>query len=110
MLMGCDGALIGFAATATAEIVRMQKLAKQGKVTEAYEIWNRIGPLAQVCWRNPIRDYRVRTKYALFKQGVIPSIKVRDPFPQISSLDAADIDKVFIEQNLMEARFLPAGR
>lgn len=109
MLMGCDGALIGFAATATAAQVDMHRLAAAGKITEAYEIWSKIAPLARVCWRTPIRDYRVRTKYALLKQGVIPSMKVRAPFPALTDNDRADIDKVFLEFGLADPRFLPAG-
>lgn len=110
MLMGCDGALIGFAATATAELVRMHTLATQGKITEAYEIWGKLGPIARICWRQPIRDYRVRTKYTLMKQGVIPNFKVRAPFPTISDTDRADIDQTFKDFNLTDPRFLPAGK
>lgn len=110
MLMGCDGALIGFAATATAEQVRMHECVTQGKVTEAYEIWDKLAPLARVCWRAPIRDYRVRTKYALMKQGVIPNMVVRAPFPGIAPEDRADIDQAFIDFDLGAPRFLPAGR
>ena len=109
MLMGCDGALIGFAATATAELVRMHTYASQGKITEAYEIWGKLGPLARICWRQPIRDYRVRTKYALMKQGVLPNFKVRAPFPAIAEADRADIDEAFKLHGLADARFLPAG-
>jgi 4-hydroxy-tetrahydrodipicolinate synthase len=108
-LMGCDGALIGFAATATAEIVRMQQFAAAGKATEAYEIWNHLAPLARVCWRQPIRDYRVRTKYALFKQGVLPNYHVRAPFPSLADNDRRDIDEAFAKFDLGNARFLPAG-
>jgi 4-hydroxy-tetrahydrodipicolinate synthase len=109
VLMGCDGALIGFAATATAALVQMQDLAVAGKITEAYEIWNKIGPLARVCWRTPIRDYRVRTKYALLKQGVIPSMKVRAPFPALADADRIEIDDLFRKLGLSDPRFLPAG-
>jgi 4-hydroxy-tetrahydrodipicolinate synthase len=109
MLMGCDGALIGFAATATAAIVEMHELAVAGKITEAYAIWSRIGPLARVCWRSPLRDYRVRTKYAMVKQGILPSMKVRAPFPALIDADRADIDEVFRKHNLADPRFLPAG-
>jgi 4-hydroxy-tetrahydrodipicolinate synthase len=109
MLMGCDGALIGFAATATAEIVRMQKLAKQGKVTEAYEIWNRLGPLARACWRTPLRDYRVRTKYVLMKQGVISNMKVRAPLSELTAIDRANIDLAFEQGNISDSRFRPGG-
>jgi 4-hydroxy-tetrahydrodipicolinate synthase len=110
MLMGCDGALIGFAATATAELVRMHKCATEGKITEAYEIWGKLGPLARICWRHPIRDYRVRTKYTLVKQGVLPNFKVRAPFPTISDIDRADIDAAFLAHDLAAPRFLPAGK
>ncbi len=109
MLMGCDGALIGFAATATDALVRMHKFATEGKVTEAYEIWNRLGPLARICWRHPIRDYRVRTKYTLAKQGVLKNYVVRAPFPTILDADREDIDKAFVEFDLKDTRFLPAG-
>ncbi|MEP7084063.1 MAG: dihydrodipicolinate synthase family protein [Betaproteobacteria bacterium] len=110
MLMGCDGALIGFAATATAALVSMQAFAQQGKVTEAYEIWNQLGPLVRVCWRQPLRDYRVRTKYVLMRQGVLPNMVVRSPFPKLHPQDQADIDKLFNQYDLMNPRFLPAGR
>jgi 4-hydroxy-tetrahydrodipicolinate synthase len=110
MLMGCDGALVGFAATATAELVRMHALAERGSVTEAYEIWNRLGPLARICWRAPIRDYRVRTKYVLVKQGVLPNFKVRDPFPTILDEDRRDIDEAWQSLRLDDPRFLPGGQ
>jgi len=110
MLMGCDGALIGFAATATAALVQMQAHASGGKATEAYEIWNKLGPLARTCWRAPIRDYRVRTKYALMKQGVLPNCKVRAPFPALDAQDRADIDAAFAQFDLAHPKFLPAGR
>jgi 4-hydroxy-tetrahydrodipicolinate synthase len=109
MLMGCDGALIGFAATATDALVRMHKYATEGNVTQAYEIWNRLGPLARICWRHPIRDYRVRTKYTLMKQGVLKNYVVRAPFPTILDVDREDIDKAFVEFDLKDTRFLPAG-
>lgn len=110
MLMGCDGALIGFAATATAALVEMQEHASAGRATEAYEIWDKLGPLARICWRAPIRDYRVRTKYVLMKQGVLPNMKVRAPFPALAPEDRADIDTAFEEFGLAAPRFLPAGR
>ena len=110
MLMGCDGALIGFASAATAELVRMHTLATQGKITEAYEIWAKLGPLARICWRNPKRDYRVRTKYALMRQGVLQNAYVRPPFTEIAAADRADIDAAIREHGLDAPRFHPAGR
>ena len=109
MLMGCDGALIGFAATATNALVRMHTYTTEGKITEAYHIWNRLGPLARICWRHPIRDYRVRTKYSLVKQGVLKNFVVRAPFPTILDADRKDIDEAFVDFDLNDQQFLPAG-
>jgi 4-hydroxy-tetrahydrodipicolinate synthase len=110
MLMGCDGALIGLASTATAELVRMQALAERRSVADAYEIWDRIGPLARLCWRPPLRDFRVRTKYVLVKQGVFPNCKMRDPFPALDEQDRKEIDETFAASRFAEPRFLPGGK
>lgn len=110
MLMGCDGALIGLAGTATAELVRMHEFAKAGKVAEAYEIWGHIGPVARLCWRPPLRDFRVRTKYVLMKQGLFANCKMRDPFPTLDPKDRTEIDEVFVASGFGAKRFLPAGK
>jgi 4-hydroxy-tetrahydrodipicolinate synthase len=110
MLMGCDGALIGFAATATAAIVEMQQHAAAGRATEAYALWDKLGPLARICWRAPLRDYRVRMKYVLMKQGVLPNAYVRAPFPSLTAEDRRDLDLAFERHRLGDPRFLPAGR
>lgn len=109
MLMGCPGALIGLAGAFTAEIVRMQALAAAGKATEAYEIWNAIGPLARACWANPLRDYRPRMKYVLMKQGVIPSDATRAPQTRIGEADRAKVDRLFERHGLGARRYLPEG-
>ena len=110
MLMGCDGALIGFAATATAAIVDMHRHAAAGRATEAYALWNKLGPLARICWRAPLRDYRVRMKYVLVKQGVLRNTYVRAPFPALTAEDRRDIDLAFERHRLGDPLFLPAGR
>src|SRR5690606_22337629 len=51
MLMGCDGALIGFAGTATDELIAMQRAVAGGDYAAAKQIWDRLGPLARYCWR-----------------------------------------------------------
>ncbi len=109
MLMGCDGALIGFAATATAALVEMHAHAAAGRATEAYALWNRLGPLARICWRAPLRDYRVRVKYVLMKQRVLRNAYVRAPFPGLAAEDKRDLDLAFERYRLGDPRFLPAG-
>jgi 4-hydroxy-tetrahydrodipicolinate synthase len=109
MLMGSDGALIGFAGTATAELVRMHQLAAARKITEAYEIWDRLGPLGKFCWSPPLRDYRVRMKYALVRQGVLPRATARLPQPPIADQDRAEIDRLFTEYGYADPIYLPSG-
>jgi 4-hydroxy-tetrahydrodipicolinate synthase len=109
LLMGCSGALIGFAGTATAELVRMYELARENQITEAYAIWRVLGPLARVCWRPPLRDYRVRMKYVLLRQGVIPDMTARLPQPPISEPDRRDIDRVLERFGLLDRRYRPAA-
>ncbi len=108
LLMGCAGALIGFAGTATAQLVRMHELAHTGKITEAYAIWDRLAPLARVCWRAPLRDYRVRMKYVLMRQGLIPDMTARAPQPALTDKDRADLDRVIAKHGLLSPDFLPA--
>ncbi|MBZ9719234.1 dihydrodipicolinate synthase family protein [Mesorhizobium sp. AD1-1] len=79
MLMGCGGALIGFAGTAVAELVAMQDAVHAGELQRAKEIWDRLGPIARFCWRAPIRDFRPRMKELLVMQGLIRTASVRRP-------------------------------
>jgi 4-hydroxy-tetrahydrodipicolinate synthase len=110
MLLGASGALIGFAGTATAELVRMQSLASQGKITEAYAIWFKLGPLARLCWQAPLRDYRVRMKYVLMRQGILPNCVARKPQPAISAEDRHAIDHCLEQHGLLDPAYHPAGR
>lgn len=110
MLLGASGALIGFAGTATAELVRMHDLAKAGRITEAYAIWAKLGPLARLCWSAPLRDYRVRMKYVLMRQGVLPNAIARKPQPAVTEADRQAIDRCFDAYGLDDPVYLPAGR
>jgi 4-hydroxy-tetrahydrodipicolinate synthase len=94
MLMGCDGALIGFAGTAVAELVSMQRLQQQGETKAAREIWDRLAPVARYCWRPPIRDFRPRMKEILVLQGLIAHNAVRRPQLGISDAERAELRKI----------------
>jgi len=91
MIMGCDGALIGFAGTATAELVAMHAAVEKRDYAQALAIWARLGPLARYCWRAPIRDYRPRMKEVLRLQGLIPHATVRAPQLGIDDDERAEI-------------------
>jgi len=94
MIMGCDGALIGFAGTATAELVAMHAAVQSGDYARALAIWARLGPLARHCWRAPIRDYRPRMKEVLRLQGLIPYATVRAPQLGVDDDERAEIRRL----------------
>jgi len=83
-VMGAEGALIGFGTLATALQVEMFRLTRQGRWDEAREIWQRILPLEEAVYAQPVRDYRARTKIALKQLGVIESTVVRPPLMPVS--------------------------
>jgi 4-hydroxy-tetrahydrodipicolinate synthase len=101
MLMGCGGALIGFAGTAVAELVDMQRAHRAGDTAKGFAIWSRLAPLARYCWRPPIRDFRPRMKELLVMQGVIDHAAVRRPQLGISSEEREVIARLGREAGLI---------
>ncbi len=91
LIIGGEGALIGFGTLATQEQVEIHERIKKGQYSDALEIWNRILPLEEVIFGLPVRDYRARTKIALALQGVIENVHVRPP---LLPLSREEIDKV----------------
>lgn len=79
LTMGCTGALIGFAGTATAELTQMNRNVQDGDLGAGRKIWQRLGQLARFAWRPPIRDFRPRMKEVLRLQGLFPSAACREP-------------------------------
>ena len=100
-VMGCDGALIGFAATGVAEMVEMQSAVEQGRYADAKRIWERFGPLARYCWRDPLRDYRPRMKEVLALQGVIPCAATRPPQLGVSDEERQELRRLAINAGLL---------
>lgn len=107
MIMGCDGALIGFAATAVREQVEMHRLAAAHDYQRAMAIWERLRPLARFAFRAPNRDYRVRLKEVLVMQGVFRSAAVRPPLLPITDAEREQLREFAIVAGLIEA---PARR
>jgi 4-hydroxy-tetrahydrodipicolinate synthase len=103
MIFGCDGALIGFAGTATDQLIRMHRAVEARDLRTAYEIWERLGPLARFCWRAPIRDYRPRMKEVLVLQGVFPHAACRPPQLGIDDAERAELRRLAAAAGLIEA-------
>lgn len=104
MLMGCDGALIGFAGTATAELIDMHAAVKRRDYDAAAAIWARLGPLARYCWRLPIRDYRPRMKEVLKMQGLIAHATVREPQLGVDDAERRELFRLATQAGLIGAQ------
>jgi 4-hydroxy-tetrahydrodipicolinate synthase len=104
MIFGCDGALIGFAGTATDQLVRMHEAVEARDLATAYEIWDRLGPLARFCWRAPIRDYRPRMKEVLVMQGLFPYATCRPPQLGVDEAERRELRRLAEAAGLVGAR------
>jgi 4-hydroxy-tetrahydrodipicolinate synthase len=103
MLMGCDGALIGFAGTATKELIEMHAAVVRRDYDLGGEIWARLGPLARFCWRAPIRDYRPRMKEVLRMQGLIAHATVREPQLGVDDAERKELQRLVAAAKLVHA-------
>jgi 4-hydroxy-tetrahydrodipicolinate synthase len=103
-VLGCDGALIGFAGTATAELVDMHASVERRDYARAFAIWERLGPLARYCWRAPIRDYRPRMKEVLRMQGLIAHATVRPPQLAVDDAERAELRRLARFAGLLDDR------
>jgi 4-hydroxy-tetrahydrodipicolinate synthase len=104
MIFGCDGALIGFAGTATDEIIRMHRAVEARDYVTAHEIWDRLGPLARFCWRPPIRDYRPRMKEVLVLQGLFAHSTCRPPQLGVDDAERDELHRLAGEAGLLALR------
>jgi 4-hydroxy-tetrahydrodipicolinate synthase len=100
-VMGAEGALIGFGTLATAEQVEMYRLTRQDRWAEARAIWERILPLEEVVYGQPVRDYRARTKVALKELGVIDNTSMRPPLTGVGDEAVAQVRAALVAANLL---------
>jgi len=84
LVLGADGALIGFGTLATDLQVEMYELIEKGRYEEARQIAGRLQPLADAIFSPPVRNYRARIKEALTIQGILKSAHMRPPLMPIS--------------------------
>jgi 4-hydroxy-tetrahydrodipicolinate synthase len=87
LVLGADGALLGFGAVPTRQLAEMVDLAVAGRLDDSKAIMDRLAPLERAMFAPPVRDYRARAKEALVMQGIIPRATVREPLLPISAAD-----------------------
>jgi len=84
LLLGAEGALIGFGTLATDLQVEMFELTQEKRYREAREIAERLQPLADVIFSSPVRNYRARIKEALVMLGVLKEAHMRPPLTPVT--------------------------
>jgi 4-hydroxy-tetrahydrodipicolinate synthase len=100
-VLGAEGALIGFGTLATDLQVEMYRLTREARWDEARAIWERILPLEEAVYGQPVRDYRARTKVALRQLGVIESTVMRPPLLPVPAATEATIREALESAGLL---------
>lgn len=101
MILGAEGALLGFSTLGTQEQVAMLEAVKRGDIAGARTIGDRLQPLANVIFAPPVTDYRARTKEALKMLGVIESAAVRPPLLPLDEAERAAVQRALERAGLL---------
>jgi len=102
LVLGAEGGLLGFGTIATDFQVEMFELTAKGKYDEAKEIWDKLLPLEEVIFAQPVRNYRARLKEALKMMGILKTTHVRPPLTPITSEEKERIKTVLKELGLLK--------
>ncbi len=102
-VLGATGALIGFGTVAIREQIEMAEAALAQNYTRAKALWERLKPLEETLFAQPVRDYRARTKAALKMMGIIRSDYMRPPLLRTGEAERARIEAALKEAGAWEA-------
>src|SRR5689334_5200081 len=101
LILGAEGALLGFSTLGTREQVLMLDAVRRGDIDQARELGARLQPLADVIFAAPITDYRARTKEALKMLGVLENTTVRAPLLPVSAAERETIQRALQSAGLL---------
>ena len=104
LLLGAQGALLGFGALATQAQVKMYQAAMAGEyeVARRYAEW--LQPLSDAIFAPPVRNYRARVKEALVLLGVFRNSVVRPPLPPLTDAEKAAVREALVRAGLLNGR------
>jgi 4-hydroxy-tetrahydrodipicolinate synthase len=111
IMLGADGALLGFAAIGCAMVAEMLDKAAEGLFGEVASMRSWVQGFADFIYKDPVLDYRARCKVALAHVGVIPHSKtfVRPPMLQISQAESEEIRLALIAAGLISEDKAPGA-
>jgi len=102
LLLGAEGALLGFSTLGTREQVTMLEAIRNNDIAQARELGNRLQPLADIIFAPPVTDYRARTKEALKMLKILDNTTVRPPL-----LPIPEAEHEILRRALQRAGLLP---
>jgi 4-hydroxy-tetrahydrodipicolinate synthase len=101
LILGAEGALLGFSTLGTREQVMMLDAVRRGEITEARKLGSRLQPLADIIFAQPITNYRARTKEALKILGILENSTVRPPLLPIPESEQETIRRALQSAGLL---------
>jgi len=102
-VLGCDGLLSGMGSVAADLQVALFQAVRDGNLTRAQAIHERLYPLTEVFYDTPAVDMHNRMKEALVALGRIPRAVVRPPLTKLGSDEVARIARAVARAGLTNA-------
>jgi 4-hydroxy-tetrahydrodipicolinate synthase len=91
LVLGADGVLSGHGSIVVDLHVELWRAVEKQDLAEARRIWDRIRPLAEVCYADPFLDGHNRMKVALAELGRIDEAHVRPPLLPVTDAERSRI-------------------
>jgi 4-hydroxy-tetrahydrodipicolinate synthase len=101
LILGAEGALLGFSTLGTREQVMMLDAVRRGDINQARELGACLQPLSDVIFAPPVTDYRARTKEALKMLGILENTTVRPPLLPVDEKDREIIRRALQASGLL---------
>lgn len=105
ILLGARGGLLGFGAIGCKMVAELLESANAGRLHEVAQLQPRTAAFADVIYKDPVLDYRARSKVALAHMGVIDHglTFVHPPLLQIDGAESQAIREGLVAAGMLSA-------
>ncbi len=104
ILLGAEGALLGFGAIGCGMVAKMLNHAAKGEFQEVVAMRPRVQTFANFIYKDPVLDYRARCKAGLAHLGILERGQtfVRPPLLPVDDEEYAEIGKALVRAGVLE--------